>query len=329
MRASVPEAPAGSAKAPAGSAEAPFTSHEAPFTARDAVLYAVTVVSWSASWYALKVNAASFVAPSVSVLWRFVIAAVLMLAFVALTGGRLRFPARMHAAFAALGILIFSTNFWLFYHASAFVVSGLLAVVFSLASVINLLLNAARGDVAGARRWFGAALGTGGILLLYAPQIVSGGATWAGLALCVGGTLSFCLGNIVSQDLQRRAVPVLSASAWGMVYGAAWCAVLARARGEAFRFDPSTPYVTSLLFLALVSTVLAFWAYLQLVGRLGAGRAAYATVMFPIVALGISTFAEGYEWTPLAIAGVALALGGNLFVLRGGRRAAAPVAVPR
>ena len=302
---------------------------ERPFTAHDALLYAVTVASWSASWYALKVNADTFVAPSVSVVWRFAIAAAVMFAWVGLAGGRLRFPLRAHGAFTALGVLMFSTNFILFYHASALVVSGLLAVVFSLASVINLVLNAVRGDVAGPRRWFGAALGVAGIALLYGPQIAEGAGGWLGLGLCVAGTLSFCLGNIVSQVTQGAGVPVLSASAWGMLYGMVWAAVLALAQGAAFTFDPAVPYIASLLFLALVSTVLAFWAYLGLVGRLGAGRAAYATVMFPIFALAISTAVEGYAWTPLALLGVALALTGNLFVLRGGRRRAAAPASAR
>lgn len=298
---------------------------ERPFTPHDALLYAVTVLSWSASWYALKVNADTFVDPSVSVVWRFAMAAAIMMVWVAAAGGRLRFPLRAHGGFAALGVLMFSTNFILFYNASALVVSGLLAVVFSLASIINLVLNALRGDVAGARRWFGAALGVAGIGLLYWPELRDGPGGWLGLALCVAGTLSFCLGNIVSQVTQGAGVPVLSASAWGMVYGCAWAAVLALAGGEAFTFDPRAPYIASLLFLTLVSTVLAFWAYLGLVGRLGAGRAAYATVMFPIFALMISTAVEGYAWTPLALGGVALALTGNLFVLRGGRaRSPAP-----
>ena len=295
---------------------------ERPFEPRDALLYAVTVLSWSASWYALKVNADTFVAPSVSVVWRFAMAAAIMFAWVRLAGGRLRFCFRTHAGFAALGVFMFSTNFILFYHASALVVSGLLAVVFSLASVINLVLNALRGDVAGSRRWFGATLGVAGIAMLYWPEMRDGVGGWLGLGLCVAGTLSFCLGNIVSQVTQGAGVPVLSASAWGMLYGMAWAAVLAVVQGADFTFDPRAPYVVSLLFLALISTVLAFWAYLGLVGRLGAGRAAYATVMFPIFALLISTAVEGYAWTPLALAGVALALAGNLFVLRGGRRAA-------
>ena len=296
---------------------------EAPFARRDVVLYATTVLSWSASWYALKVNSGYSVSPPVTICWRFSLAAVLMIGFVALSGGRLRFDARTHGAFALLGVFMFSTNFIFFYYASTMLVSGLLAVVFSLASVVNLVIGAFRGDLAGPRRWFGAALGALGIALLYGPALAAGGGG-LGLLLCVLGTVSFCIGNQVSQTLSRRALPVMSASAWGMLYGALWSALLSLTGGHRFVYDSAPAYTVSLLFLTIVSTVIAFWAYLNLVSRIGAGRAAYATVMFPVVALLLSTALEGYAWTPLAVSGAALALGGNLFVLRSARRRGAP-----
>jgi drug/metabolite transporter (DMT)-like permease len=293
---------------------------ESPFTRRDLVLYATTVFAWSASWYALKVNSEYSVSPPVTILWRFALATLLMFAYVAVTGGKLRFDRRTHIRFALLGVFLFSTNFIFFYYASTMLVSGLLAVVFSLASIVNLIIGALRGDLAGPRRWFGAALGAVGIVLLYWPAFAAGVNGGIGLALCLGGTLSFCIGNQVSQALSREDIPVMSASAWGMAYGAGWCAVLALVAGYPFVYDTAIGYTVSLLFLTIVSTVLAFWAYLNLVRSIGPGRAAYATVMFPILALLLSTVIEGYRWTPLAIGGVALALAGNLFVLRSARR---------
>ena len=52
--------------------------------------------------------------------------------------------------------------------------------------------------------------------------------------------------------------------------------------------------------------------YIALIGRLGPDRAAYAHV----AALAVSTVFEGYQWTALAAAGIGLALGGNIIVLR-------------
>jgi len=79
-----------------------------------------------------------------------------------------------------------------------------------------------------------------------------------------------------------------------------------------FALEPSTRYVGALLYLAIPGSVIGFTAYLLLVGRIGPDRAAYSTVLFPIVALTISTIYEGYHWTPTALAGLALVLAGNL-----------------
>ncbi|ASJ76219.1 DMT family transporter [Granulosicoccus antarcticus] len=306
----------------------PSHSEEAPFTARDLLLYLITVVSWSGSWYALKVNTGYAVAPPVSTCWRFLLASALMFMIVVISKGPLKFGWRAHRAFALMGVFIFSTNFIFFYYASTLLVSGLLAVVFSLASVVNLAIGALRGELAGPRRWFGAALGAVGIVLLYWPALKEGGAGTLGLFLCLGGTLSFCIGNQISQSMKTYAVPVMSASAWGMAYGALWSAVLSAGAGFPFVYDTAPAYTGSLLYLVLVSTVLAFWAYLNLIKSIGAGRAAYATVMFPVFALLLSTVLEGYVWTSLAVFGVLLALTGNVFVLRSARRRGAEVPTP-
>ena len=80
-------------------------------------------------------------------------------------------------------------------------------------------------------------------------------------------------------------------------------------------FDPSLDYVGAMLYLAIVSSILGFGAYLTLIGRIGADRAAYSSVLFPIVALAISTAFEGYRWSPEGAVGVVLILVGNLVAL--------------
>ena len=71
----------------------------------------------------------------------------------------------------------------------------------------------------------------------------------------------------------------------------------------------------SLVYLALFGSVIGFGAYLTLLGRIGSDSAAYVTVLFPIVALALSTAFEDLRWSPIQLAGVGLALVGNLFVL--------------
>jgi drug/metabolite transporter (DMT)-like permease len=287
--------------------------------ARDFGLYAGTVLVWSASWIALK-GQLGLVSPEVSTLWRFVVAAALMWLWVIAARQPLAFRLGDHLTMAALGVLLFSSNFTLFMYGAQHLPSGLLAVVFSLASILNLLLGALLlGEPIKRRVAVGALLGAVGLGLLYWPQIAGAGFdvnALVGLGFCVAGTLSFCLGNMVSTVIQRRGVPLLSASAWGMTYGVLWLTLVSLARRQPFIVEWSARYLAATLYLVLFASVIAFACYLTLLRRIGAARAGYATVLFPIGALAISTFVEDYRWTAPAVIGVALALAGNVLVLR-------------
>ncbi|MEO1700986.1 MAG: DMT family transporter [Pseudomonadota bacterium] len=292
------------------------------FAPVDYVLYAATVGSWSVSWYALSLQP-GIVANEVSLFYRFVIAGAVMLAWTLIAKQSLRFPIRQHLVFLAMGIFIFSTNFLLFYYGSTYVVSGLLSVIFSLASLTNIFLAALIfAERPNARIVAAAFVGAGGIALLFWPEVSGQGlenGVLVGLALCICGTLCFSIGSLISSRMQagQVKVPLVAANTWGMIYGALWCAFLAWVQGKPFNWDPRPEYAYSLFFLALVSTVIAFAAYLTLVKRIGAGRAGYATVVFPIFALLVSTLVEDYKWTLAAIFGLALVIAGNVVVMRG------------
>ncbi|HEV2505736.1 MAG TPA: DMT family transporter [Mesorhizobium sp.] len=296
---------------------------ERPFEPLDYGLYALTVIAWSLSWYAIEFQVGT-VANEVNIVWRFAIATVLMFGWVVLKRGQLRFALADHMRFVALGVLMFSSNFLLFYYGAGYLVSGLLSVVFSLASVMNMMLGAVvMREKPSPRILLGGLTGFCGIALMFLPEIVGhdlGGGTLVGLAFCVAGTLSFCIGNVISAAGMRKGLPLVSMNAWGMFYGTLWSAILALLMGRTFTVVPTVAYFGSLLFLAVVSTIMGFAAYLTLLGRIGAARAGYATVMFPIFALLVSTVLEDYRWTAFAIAGLALVAIGNVLVVRGGRR---------
>ncbi|HZH10270.1 MAG TPA: DMT family transporter [Microvirga sp.] len=281
-------------------------------------LYAATVFLWGVSWIGIRAQL-GVVAPEMSVLWRFLLAAVLMWGWVLATGHQVRFALADHLRFAAVGCCLFSFNFISFYYGGLSVPSGLLSVVFSLASVFNLVLGFVifRQKVE-PRVALGGVIGVAGIGLLFWPEITGAGfnaAALKGLALCVMGTLFFCSGNMISTLVQRRGAPLLSATAWGMTYGCGVLLALNVLRGNAFIIEPTVKYVGSLVYLSVGASVLAFMSYLTLLRRLGAARAGYTTVLFPIVALTVSTLIEGYAWTLLAMIGVVFALVGNVLVL--------------
>jgi drug/metabolite transporter (DMT)-like permease len=136
-----------------------------------------------------------------------------------------------------------------------------------------------------------------------------------GLLLALGGTASFSFGGLVAARNQAAGLSVRGSTAWAMAYGTLLLSLFVVVRGARFTFDPAFAYVGSLLYLAVFGSVVAFACYFALLARIGPERSAYATVLFPIVALIVSTLFEGYQWTALALAGVALTLAGNLLVL--------------
>jgi len=293
------------------------------FGAAELALFATVALVWGSSFLPLRLQLGE-VAPEVSGVWRFAIASAAMFAWLSLADHRLRFGVADHARFALLGALLFSLNFASAYYSGFYLTSGLIAVVFSLASVINPLLAAAiTRTVPEWRIVLGAALGVAGVALLFGPELLAveaSSGTAVGLALGLLATVIFCTGNMFSARYQRDGLPILAANCWGMFYGALWFALIAVVRGEAFTAEWSARYLLSIAWLALPSTVIGFAAYLTLLGRVGPGRASYSIVLVPVVALVVSTFFENYVWTLFALLGVAFVLAGNVIVLSGGQR---------
>ncbi len=283
-----------------------------------ALLYIGTVLIWGSTWLAVKMQL-GLVAPEVSIAYRFAIAAALLLVYSIARRRRLRFSLRDHAGMALLGLLLFSGNYIVFYMASGIMTTGLVAVVFSGMVVTNIIFGAIFfGTPVRPRVAVGAGSGISGLAMIFWPEVstfdlASDGTV--GLLLCIAGTVLASLGNMVSVSNQRRGLPVLQANAYGMSYGAAFMTLTALFNGRTFDFDPSLLYTGSLLYLAIFGSVFGFGFYLTLLGRIGADRAAYATVLFPIIALGLSTVFENFQWSSGAVAGMVLVLGGNVLVL--------------
>lgn len=282
-----------------------------------ALLYLTTVLIWGTTWIAIKWELGSVPIP-VSIAWRFFVAAAVLFAILAWRRQLARPRGEALRLVLAQGICLFCCNFLCFYHATRWVPSGLVAVIFSMATLLNAL-NARLffGQRIAPRVMAGGALGLSGIVLLFWHEIAAAAFSahaLLGWGLALGGTLCFSFGNLLSSRLQKLGHPPLQTNAWAMLTGATVLAVGSLAAGLPFAIDPSPRYVGALLYLAIPGSVIGFTAYLMLVGRLGAERAAYCTVLFPLVALNVSAWLEGYHWTPAACFGVALVLGGNLLV---------------
>ncbi len=81
-------------------------------------------------------------------------------------------------------------------------------------------------------------------------------------------------------------------------------------------FDPRPAYWIATFYLGMVGSALSLPIYLVAIRHIGPAKAAYTSILVPVVAMVFSTFLEGYHWTPAAIAGAVLACAGLVFALR-------------
>jgi drug/metabolite transporter (DMT)-like permease len=288
-----------------------------------ASLYLTSVLIWGSTWFAIKFQL-GVVAAEVSLFYRFALAALILLVFCVLTRRSLKYSAQQHGFIALQGLFLFSSNYLVFYWATGLLTSGIVALMFSTVILMNIVNGAIfMRTVVSRRVILGACFGIAGIASIFwaeLSEVENNADTWQGLWMCLLATWFASIGNIISARNQKNGIPVIQTNAWGMGYGALVMVAYAMFSGASFNYDPGFAYGVSLIYLAVFGSILAFGSYLTLVGRIGADKAAYAAVLFPVIALGISTIFENYQWSLRAVFGFALVLFGNYIVLTKSKR---------
>ena len=282
-----------------------------------AVLYFLTVVIWGTTWLAISMQVGE-TPVEISILYRFALAGIVMFIILGLSRNLQKLNREDHFYTLLQGCCLFCFNFYCFYSAIQYINSGLASVVFSVATITNCICN-----------WFfyrklptnkvvlGSLIGLAGICLLFWPEFSTDkpwGEILKGIGYAILGTLFFSLGNMISYRHQLKGIKPPTTNAWGMLYGVMAMLLLVSFQEIPFTMNWKPEYVASLAYLAIPGSVVAFTTYLMLILRIGADRAAYATVMFPVVALTLSSLYEGYQWTTLAIAGFCLVATGNIVI---------------
>ncbi|MBX3607541.1 MAG: DMT family transporter [Piscinibacter sp.] len=282
-------------------------------------LFAVCVLVWSTTWYAITWQVDT-VAPEVGVAARFALAGAVVLGALALRGQPWRFGGREHRRFALQGVLLYGLSYVAVYHAETTLVSGLVAVGYSASPLVGGVgSRVLYRTPLGARFVAGGLLGLAGVALIFWPEFgraVATEGTGAGVAFTAVAVLLSGAGSLAASRNRLQGLPLWPTLGWGMVYGAASAALVAALLGRSFALPLAPLWWTALLYLALAGSVLAFACYLTLVERLGAGPSGTIGVMTPLLALVVSLAFEGYRPGWIALAGAALAVLGNVWMLR-------------
>ena len=282
------------------------------------LLYITIVLIWGSTWIVIPYQLGD-VAVEMSVGYRFGIAALFLYCYALLTKRRLSLPRDAYPFVFLQGTLLFSLNYFLVYYGIAYITTGLVAVVFSSVIVFNAIFE----------RWFfraplegrvllAAVIGFSGIALIFWPEISTLSLrddTVIGISFILIATIIASLGNMTAVVNTQRSLPVVAVNAHSMAWASVTSLLLGTLLGREFTFPLTSNYIVSLTYLSLFGSAIAFGCYLALIRRIGAVRAAYSAVAFPIVALGISTIFEDYRWTAVAAIGIMLTLVGNWLIL--------------
>lgn len=284
----------------------------------NALLYIITVLIWGTTWYAIKLQLGH--APDeISIFYRAGLAAFCLVAWCKMKGISLRFKAKDHLFLCLLGLSMFSLHYLFVYNATNYIVSGVIAVIFSATSFLNIFNNYLFFKTKPHLNIvLGVLLGFGGLCIFFwheFTQVSFQNTTLKGFLLAGVGTIIFSFSSSISKRNNQRGLAILPCMTMGMIYGTLAMFIYTLFQPYSFVFPASGVYWMSLLYLVIPGSIVAFLFYLQLIKNIGPELAGYTTVLFPVVALGVSSVLENYEWSFLHFLGLSLVISGNILVM--------------
>ena len=285
----------------------------------DLFAIAATALIWGTTWFAITLQL-GVVDPIASLVYRFGLASALLFAWCALRGERIAMTLPQHRAAAGVGLFTFTIDYALVYWAEARIVSAVVAVLFASLAFVNLVMfRWIFGRREPRSAWAAAALGATGVGLLSWGELAQtrlSGPALVGLAMAFAAMIAAALGNVFAHYGEVAKAPLGPSMAWSMGYGAVLLTLFSLATGRPWAFDLRVPYVLSLLYLAILGSVVAFLLYFALARRRGYGTAAYILALTPLLAMAMSAHFEGKRWSAVGIGGVGLVLLGQWLLLR-------------
>ncbi|QAY77192.1 DMT family transporter [Sphingosinicella sp. BN140058] len=275
---------------------------------------------WGSTWLVIR-DQLGVVPAAWSVTYRFAIAGLAMFAYARWSGASLRIGREGHLLALLFGIPQFCLNFNFVYAAEHHITSGLVAVVFALLLVPNsvfgwlfLKQRLTGGFVAGSL------IAVAGVALLFLQELraseTSRVEVMIGIGVTLLGVLSASVSNVMQGTERMRGRPISAMIAWGMAYGVLCNAAIALTLHGSPTVEMRPAYWAGLVYLGLLASAIAFTLYFGIIRAIGPARAAYSSVLIPIIAMALSTVFEDYHWSTLAVAGGALALSGLVIALK-------------
>jgi drug/metabolite transporter (DMT)-like permease len=292
----------------------------------------IVYVVWGSTYLAIRYAIEGF-PPLLSAALRFLAATLLMLGYLAV-----RRPTALRATRAQLGtaavsgILLLAGGNGLVTVAEQRVDSGLVALIIACVPLWIVILRLLLRDRPGPATALGVLIGLAGVAIIFLPG--GSGQTDVGFAaLAVLAALSWAIGSLLVTLLPVPADP-LTLTTVEMAAGGLVLLVGAAAHGEFARFAPGDASASAwfaLSYLVVFGSLIAFTAYVWLLGNAPVSIVSTYAYVNPAVAVLLGALIAGERLTGSALAGGLVILAAVALVVtaesRVRRRAAEPAKV--
>ncbi|HLL77123.1 MAG TPA: EamA family transporter [Pyrinomonadaceae bacterium] len=291
----------------------------APSKASAVAVWLLLCLIWGSTWSFIKLGLRDL-PPLTFVALRFAIAVAVLLAVAHFRRARWPRTRAEWGLLATTGVLAFTVNYGLIFWGEQYVSSGLAALLQATIPLFGLLLahKVLPGEPLTAARLLGVAVGLVGVALIFSDQLYVGDARAVrGGGAIVLGALAAAYSNVL---VKARAadfdISVLAAGQ--MLCGLVPVIILGLAReGNPLHLRWTTTAIVSVLYLALVGSVVAFMLYYWLVRNMDVTNTQMIALVTPAVAVlvGVLFLGETLTWR-IALGGLAIFAGVAVAVLR-------------
>jgi drug/metabolite transporter (DMT)-like permease len=295
--------------------------------ARRLLAYSAIYFLWGGSFLGIR-EVVAVVPPFAAASFRFFVAGLLLLAFAMIASQKSRdghsITRQQWLSAALLGLVMFTGDYACLFWAEQRISSGIASVISATIPVWIfagevLLLRTQR--ITG-KSLAGIMLGFLGVVVLTWQSTRSGAlGSSLGMLVALAGTLFWSGGTLLSRKLALPASRVVSAG-WQMTTGGLMLLLIAVASGEIHHLPGahavlSSRIVVSMTYLIVAASIVAFTAYVWLLGHEPVGRVASYAYVNPVVALALGAWLAGERLTGLQIVGSSLVVVGVFATLTG------------
>ena len=214
---------------------------------------------------------------------------------------------------------MFSLNFLFSYWASEKAPSALVALAFTALIYFNMFFGRVFLGIPFEQKViYGALVSLLGMFFISYNELIQLSqhpGFFLGFLISLAGTISASIGNIFSTRSRQLKIPIVSNNAWSMFYGCLMTLLFCLLKQKSFEVTVNSTFLITFLYLVVFGTIISFGAYLKVIDLLGPSKAAFTSVISPVIAIAVSIFVENLDFNNYMLIGVLLCLLGNLIAL--------------